>query len=138
MNSWVISCNPTKYNHAASFKENGFIDWITINDFKVGDTVYIYEVIPPKGRGGIVYKSEVIQASMSIDEKLDDRKFWKNGVYPSDYSGHKFSRLKLIGEVDDDRLSLNTLRDYGFTPPQGLGHLLDKKPTLLKYIEAIF
>ena len=137
MSSWVISCNPQVYNHAASFKQNGFIDWITVNNFEYGDIIYIYEVIPPRGRGAIVYKAEVTEVNLSLKDKFDDSAFWKNGVYPGDYSGHKFSRLQLVREKDDSKLSLTELRRYGFTPPQGVGHLLDKKPELLKYIQNL-
>jgi hypothetical protein len=138
MSHWLISCNPSVYRHSDSFRKNGFIDWITLNNFEVGDIVYIYEVMPPRGRGAIVYKTEVVMANLLSSEKIDDSDFWRNGVYPKGYSEHKFSRLKLLSEMESSELTISTLRDYDFTAPQGPGHLLDKKPDLLNHIQTIF
>ena len=135
MSSWVLSCNPQVYSHATSFRQNGFIDWVTVNRFEDGDIIYIYEVIPPRGRGAIVYKAEVAEVGLTLDNKTDDHVFWKDGVYPKDYSAYKFCRLKLISEKDDDSLSLESLRKHGFSAPQGFAYLLDNKPSLLKYIQ---
>ena len=82
MRYWVISTNPvTTYNAEASLRANGQMDWVTSNKFKLGDFVYVYEVIPPRGRGGIVYKLEVVADDITMDTKIDDRKYWAGGVY---------------------------------------------------------
>lgn len=138
MNTWIMSCNPQVYDHAASFKRNGYIDWVGTNKFEDGDTVYIYEVTPPRGRGAIVYKAEVATADLPPEEKTDDRIFWSGGTYPKNYSTSKFSRLNLVEEKNDDMLSLQALKPLGFTPPQGHAHQLDKKPDLLSYIRSRF
>jgi len=138
MSNWVLSCNPKVYDHAASFKKNGFIDWVTINKFEDGDIVYIYEVIPPRGRGAIVYKAKITKVDLTLDDKTDDHVFWKHGVYPKDYQAYKFSRMKLINEKEDIYLSLKSLREHGFTAPQGFAYLLDNKPNLLNFIQSRF
>lgn len=119
--------------------ENGEVDWVTKNNFEVGDIIYIYEVIPPRGRGGIVYKTEVIKTHLSREEKLDDRRFWSGQVYPKNLTQQtRFSRLKLISEPTSDGLSLEVLKERGFTAPQSLAYTLDKKPDLLSYIQKHF
>lgn len=137
MNSWVISSNPASYDAKRSLMENGEADWVTKNKFMVGDTIYIYEVVPPRGRGGIVYKTEVVKTNLSFREKLDDRKFWAGQAYPKNITEHsRFSRLKLIGEPSNGVLSLEALKSRGFTPPQGLAYRIAEP--LKPYIESFF
>lgn len=76
MSTWVIASNPATYNAEASLQTNGQMDWVTNNKFEVGDFVYVYEVIPPRGRGGIVYKLEVVADDITMATKIDDRRFW--------------------------------------------------------------
>lgn len=139
MSSWVISSNPATYDAKNAFQETNEVDWVTKQDFEVGDTVYIYEVIPPRGRGGIMYKTKIIKTDLTLNDKFDDRKHWASQTYPKNITElTKFSRLRLIEETNDKMLSLDTLKAHDFTPPQGLAHLLDKKPSLLSYIESNF
>lgn len=56
MSTWVIASNPATYNAEGSLEASGQMDWVTNNKFELGDIVYVYEVIPPRGRGGIVHK----------------------------------------------------------------------------------
>jgi hypothetical protein len=77
------------------------MDWVTSNKFAIGDVVYVYEVIPPRGRGGIVYKLEVVADDITMATKIDDRQFWAGGVYPKDLESFpRIFRLKLIGEAE--------------------------------------
>lgn len=139
MSSWVISSNPATYDAKNAFLDNVEVDWATKQDFEVGDTVYIYEVIPPRGRGGIMYKTKVIKTDLTLKDKFDDRRHWVGQTYPKNINEFtKFSRLSLIEESNNKKLSLGTLKAYDFTPPQGLAHLLDKKPKLLIYVESCF
>lgn len=139
MSSWVISSNPKTYNAEGSLAANDKVmDWVTNNKFEVGDTVYIYEVIPPRGRGGIVYKTTVTKTDISFAEKLKDREFWSDHVYPKNITQAIFSRLKLASELNSDGLSLKALKEHGFTAPQGQAYLLDNSPKLLAYIESQF
>lgn len=137
MSSWVISSNPTTYDAKSSLIENGEMDWVTKNNFAVGDIVYIYEVIPPRGRGGIVYKTKVIKTNLSLKEKLDDRRYWSGQTYPKNITGQTiFSRLKLIAEPSGGGLSLEEVKERGFTAPQGSAYRIVEP--LKAYIESFF
>jgi hypothetical protein len=139
MSSWVISSNPNTYNAKDSFAENFEVDWVTNNKFTVGDIVYVYEVTPPRGRGGIVYKTKVIKTNLSLDNKLNDRKYWQGQDYPTNITEQtRFSRLKLISKPNGNGLSLKELKKQGFTAPQGRAYLLDEKIDLLSYIQNHF
>lgn len=136
MRYWVISTNPvTTYNAEASLRANGQMDWVTSNKFKLGDIVYVYEVIAPRGRGGIVYKLEVVADDITMDTKIDDRKFWAGGVYPKNLGSYpSIFRLKLVGEAEGGVISLARLKQRGFTAPQ-IAYTLDNNPVLVEYIE---
>jgi len=136
MSTWVISTNPVKtYNAEASLRANGQMDWVTNNKFKLGDIVYVYEVIAPNGRGGIIYKLEVVADDITMATKIDDRKFWANGVYPKDLDSYaRIFRLKIVGEAEDGVIPLQKLKQRGFTAPQ-IAYTLDANPVLIEYIE---
>lgn len=136
MSTWVISTNPVKtYNAEASLRANGQMDWVTNNKFKLGDIVYVYEVIPPNGRGGIIYKLEVVADDITMATKIDDRKFWANGAYPNDLDSYaRIFRLKIVGEAEDGVIPLQKLKQRGFTAPQ-IAYTLDANPVLMEYIE---
>jgi hypothetical protein len=136
MRYWVIASNPATYNAEASLHANGQMDYVTNNKFEVGDFVYVYEVIPPRGRGGVVYKLEVVADDITMATKIDDRKFWAGGVYPKDLESFpRISRLKLMGEAENGVIPLQRLKKRGFTAPQGLANSLDTNPVLIEYIE---
>lgn len=136
MSTWVIASNPATYNAEASLQTNGQMDWVTNNKFELGDIVYVYEVIPPRGRGGIVYKLEVAADDITMATKIDDRLFWAGGVYPKDLESFpRIFRLKLLGEAEDDVIPLRELKKRGFTAPQGLANSLDANRSLIEYIE---
>ena len=137
MNTWVIASNPATYRVEGSLDANGQFDYVTNNKFKVGDVAYIYEVIPPRGRGGIVYKLEVVADDITMTTKIDDRQFWAGGDYPKDLDSFpRIFRLKLVGEAEDGVIPLKQLRQYGFTAPQGLANSLAAHPALIRYIEG--
>lgn len=136
MSTWVIASNPATYNAEASLQTNGQMDWVTNNKFELGDIVYVYEVIPPRGRGGIVYKLEVAADDITMATKIDDRRFWAGDVYPKDLESFpRIFRLKLLGEAEDSVIPLQELKKRGFTAPQGLANSLDTNPALIEYIE---
>jgi hypothetical protein len=136
MSNWVIASNPATYNSEGSLQANDQMDWVTSNKFAIGDVVYVYEVIPPRGRGGIVYKLEVVADDITMATKIDDRQFCAGGVYPKDLESFpRIFRLKLVGEAEDGVISLSKLKKRGFTAPQGLANSLDAHPALIEYIE---
>ena len=137
MSTWVIASNPATYNAEGSLEASGQMDWVTNNKFELGDIVYVYEVIPPRGRGGIVHKLEVVADDITMATKIDDRKFWAGGVYPKDLDSFpRIYRLKLVGDAEDGVITLKRLKARGFTAPQGLANSLDTNPALIEYIEG--
>lgn len=135
MSTWVIASNPATYNAEGSLDANGQMDWVTGNKFELGDIVYVYEVIPPRGRGGIVYKLEVVADDITMTTKIDDHQFWAGGVYPKDLDSFpRIFRLKLVGEADNGVIALAKLKKRGFTAPQGLANSLTNV-ALIEYIE---
>lgn len=136
MSNWVIASNPATYNAEGSLQTNNQMDWVTSNKFAIGDVVYVYEVIPTRGRGGIVYKLEVLADDITMATKIDDRQFWGGGVYPKGLESFpRIFRLRLIGEAEDGVIPLSKLKKRGFTAPQGLANSLDAHPALVEYIE---
>lgn len=138
MKAWVISSNPSTYDAREAFKAHPQVDWTIKNKFVAGDIVYIYEVTPPRGRGGIVYKTEVVQTNIAFEDKLDDEEFWAGEKYPPNLTLAIFCRLKLVSEARGTGLDLGSLKRHDFTAPQGQAYSLDKKPHLLEYIDSRF
>ena len=114
---WMISANGKIYDHASSFAKRGFIDWRQRAKYSVGDLVYIYCTRPFKK---VMYKCEVVRHSMPFSECVDDAEFWKDSdEYKNSQDGF-YARLKLLQQVDTDRLSLDALKDHGLSAaPQG-------------------
>ncbi len=117
MGKWMIAANGKKYDHAAAFQKWGFIDWRQRANYEVGDLVYIYCTRPYKR---VMYKTMVVNESMHADEIVDDREFWIDiNEYTKALSG-KYARLKLVEQVDSDKLSLEHLKEHGLNgAPQG-------------------
>lgn len=132
-NIWIISSNKNIYDYVGSFAANGFIDWRHRVKFNEGDTVYVY---CSKGVHKIKYKCVVLKHSMPFSERVDDEIFWKNRKEYEKSKSMRFARLKLEGEVDTDRLSLEALISNGLNKaPQGPKKI---SPELQAYIESCF
>lgn len=129
----MISANGNMYDHASSFETNGFIDWRQRAKYTIGDTVYIYCTRPFKR---VMYKCEVIEHSLAFSECIDDKDFW---IDANEYEKSKtglYARLKLIEQVDTNRLSLDSLIENGLkAAPQGPVKVSEE---LHKYIERYF
>lgn len=144
MNHFVISSNPADVYRARDWFEDGNtqVDWISAakNPLSVDDIVYIYEVTPSRGgRGGIVYRTKVIQTNLSLKNKFDDKAYWIGGDYP-DYidTSATFNRLELTAIPHHGVLPLKALQEYGFHPPINGAQSLDVNPNLLHSIEEHF
>lgn len=132
--NWIISANSSMYDHSSSFEHHGFIDWRQgKNKFNVGDTVYIYCNNPIKK---IRYKCIIEKHDMDFESIRDDKEYWlMEDEYYKSLDG-KFMRLRLIEQVDNDKLSLNQLKKNGLkAAPQGPVKLSDK---ILDYINSNF
>ena len=107
---WIMSANKKVYDHVGSFKKNGFIDWEQNVKYEVGDIVFIYFTKPLKQ---VMYKCEVEKHSMLFSQCIDDKEFWKDiNKYNRGKDGY-FVRLRLIEEVDNDKLKLEHLMKHG-------------------------
>ena len=117
MGNWMIAANGKIYDHAAAFQKWGFIDWRQRANYEVGDVVYIYCTRPYKR---VMYKTKVINESMHADEIVDDREFWIDINEFTKALNGRYARLKLVEQVDSDKLSLEYLKEHGLNgAPQG-------------------
>ncbi|NMB02698.1 MAG: HNH endonuclease [Firmicutes bacterium] len=130
---WMISANGNMYDHASSFATNGFIDWRQRAKYSVGDIVYIYCTRPFKR---VMYKCEVTKHSVPFSECIDDAQFW---IDHDEYEKSKvglYARLKLLDQVDTNRLSLESPVANGLSAaPQGP---VKVSPDLHAYIDSQF
>ena len=109
MESWLISSDTQKWDIESYFEEDGYIDWTRYANYEVGDIIYIYAKVPV---AKVMFKTVVVE---NFEEK---------------------SRLKLIGKVDTDALSLKNLRCHGLkNAPMGAKKLNGE---LEFYIERYF
>ena len=130
---WMISANGKMYDHASSFATNGFIDWRQRAKYSVGDTVYIYCTRPFKK---VMYKCEVMKHSMPFSQCIDDAIFWIDTDEYEKSKGGLYARLKLLEQVDTERLSLDVLLSKGLkAAPQGP---IKVDTDLHKYIDSHF
>lgn len=106
---WIASANNDLYDHEASFKKNGFIDWKQKNKFAVGDEVLIYRSV---GFYEIQYLCRIEKVNMDPDEAVDDTEFWRNGIKPKE---NRYYRARLVRKVDGIGLTLDKLKAHGLT-----------------------
>lgn len=139
MKTWIFPSNPDAFQIENAFQDLKIIDWGTRNNVKNGDHIYIYKSIGKNNpEGGIILKTEVIKENVIESELIDDRKYWLRGNF--DYKrGKKYIRVKLIGEIYDDKisskLSYNKLRKNGLNHTMPGPIILDNNPKLKAYIE---
>ncbi|MFK7100961.1 HNH endonuclease [Flavobacterium oreochromis] len=134
MKEWIISANPNKYNHSASFNDYSFIDWRQgKNKFEVNDIIYIYCTSPISA---IQFKCVVEKTNMIHSEIRDDKEYWINELeYTKSLNGY-FMRLRLINKISSTKLPLNILKLYGLkAAPQGP---IKVQAQLSRYLNEIF
>ncbi|WP_196159768.1 HNH endonuclease [Reinekea sp. G2M2-21] len=132
--NWLISANGKMYDHASSFAHFGSIDWRQGNvKYDIGDTVYIYCTNPIQR---VRYKCIVTELNKSSSQIRDDERYWINKEeYEKSLVG-KYFNLKLIEEVDSEKLSLSSLTEKGLkAAPQGPIKL---NSDLEEYISGVF
>ncbi len=130
MTTWLISANPNMFDHDAAFRKWGYCDWIQFGNFEIGDTVYLYA---SKQYGFIKFKTEVIKNNMKFEQIDKDDSLWLD-THDLKRQEAKFSRLKLVKRIDDNKLTLNRLRLHGLKNAPQRSKKLDGE--LLKYIES--
>lgn len=132
--NWLIAANSKIYDHASSFEHHGFIDWRQNNThYKVDDVVYIYCTTPIQK---IRYKCQVLQIGIPFHLIRDDKEYWKDENEYKQAQGGNFFRLKLLEQIDSDKLTLDALKTNGpKAAPQSPKRL---SSGLLSYIESVF
>lgn len=133
--NWIISANSNIYDHAASFKKRGYIDWRQSGNFQVGDIIYIYSTRPSSK---VEYKCIVEKINIPFNKIADDKKFWidKDEYYTSQKM--LYNRLKLIKHIDSEELHLSKLKKHGLkAAPQGPTRLIDERVGVKIYIESV-
>jgi len=131
---WFYQANPTLFDHALCFNENGFIDWHQNGrKHEVGDIVFVYISETEKK---IRYRARVVKTNMTFEEKIDDSKYWTN--YSEDRES-KYVRIELIDECDSELLSLDNLIKHGYkVGPIQPFCLNEKYSGLVNYINSVF
>lgn len=132
--NWLIAANAKMYDHASSFAHHGSIDWRQgIAKFNVNDVVYIYCTSPVQK---IRYKCEIVKTNKTSSEIRNDKEYWLNqNEYEKSLDG-MFINIRLLEEVDTDKLSLPLLLENGLkAAPQGPIKLKD---TLEAYVASVF
>lgn len=130
MTTWLISANANMYDHSAAFAKWGFVDWMQFANYEVGDIVYIYA---SKQEGVIKYKTIVTKNNMNISEIEEDDSFWHD-TRDLRRREMKYSRLKLVKRLDNNRLKLSFLREHGLKNAPQRAKKLDGE--LLEYIQS--
>jgi len=140
---WIITCKISGkdgYNVFDAFRDLNEIDWsrsaVTTN-VKKGDIIYIYVGEPYKK---IMLKT--ICTKTLVDEKdliIDDRKYYNNKSKWGYGGDGTYFRIKFIQKVNNDNLSLTSLRDKHFVKMNIQGSYKSENNELLfKYIQNIF
>lgn len=125
---WIMSANPTVFDHKAAFKKNGFIDWNQTRNFSVGDIVYIY-CSKPISR--IMYITKVEKINMLASEVIEEEVWWKK----THVQKNRYMRLRLISYVESVELALSNLQKNGMRyAPQSPSIV---KSELQRYIDQI-
>ncbi|MBQ7533327.1 MAG: hypothetical protein IKQ09_04945 [Bacteroidales bacterium] len=123
-NKWLVLGNSNKCNHTNSFHNNGFISWVQKSyPFQIGDIVFVYV------KGAVRFKT-VVEALIDYRQ---DCEYWIEKA-----PQHPTFRLKLIKELDDDKLKEVNLAKYGFKGGRSLRHYIHKNVKLLDYIDNVF
>lgn len=129
MTNWIMSANPTVFDHEAAFNKNGFIDWNQTRNFSVGDIVYIY-CSKPVSR--VMYMVEVEMVNMTYSQVVESEEWWK--IPPA--RKKRYMRLRLLSCIDSEELSLSNLQKNGMKyAPQSPSIV---KEDLQEYLDRFF
>ena len=102
MNSYVLICNPNRYDIIKCFKESDEVVWKNNRHCEVGDTVYIYVGRP---YSGLLYLCEVTEVNVALPADM---------TYVENDSKKKSTYMKLNKQKD--------LLSYGIKLPELLAN----------------
>jgi 5-methylcytosine-specific restriction enzyme A len=136
---WIIPANSKVYDHASSLEHFDFIDWHQgIYKYSIGDIVFLYCTLPYKK---IKYKCTVEKVDLPFEAIRDDKDYWiDKDKYTKSKIG-KFMRLRLLDQVDSEKLSLEQLLLNGLkAAPQGAVKVVDELRNYLhmNFSEEVF
>ncbi len=131
--NWIIPSNSKIFQPAEAFKRKGYIDWRQKVKFSAGDIVYIYCTKPFKK---IMFKTIVDKINIDFEDVTDDKEFWIDKQAYEERENCKYSRLRLLRNIDTEKLELDMLMKNGLkAAPQGPYRINEQ---LNKYISEIF
>jgi 5-methylcytosine-specific restriction protein A len=107
---WILPANEKYYNHVASFKKNGFVDWAQHARFEVGDIVYMYVSAPTSL---VTMKLEVEGTSIPFSKAMDDSEFWRDPSFFEKRKKAQFVRLRLLSDRPRLRIDRPVLLEMG-------------------------
>lgn len=131
--NWIISSNSKIFQLTEAFKKREYIDWRQKVKFNIGDIVYIYCTKPLKK---VMFKTIVDKVNIDFEDMTDDKEFWVNKQEYEEREKCKYSRLRLLKNIDTKKLELDILMKNGLkAAPQGPARIDEQ---LNKYISEIF
>ncbi|NFU40199.1 HNH endonuclease [Clostridium sporogenes] len=131
--NWIISSNSKIFQLTEAFKKREYIDWRQKVKFNIGDIVYIYCTKPLKK---VMFKTIVDKVNIDFEDMTDDKEFWVNKQEYEERENCKYSRLRLLKNIDTKKLELDILMKNGLkAAPQGPDRIDGQ---LNKYISEIF
>lgn len=108
MTSWIVPCNPEKYDIKGALQKLIQIDWHQkASSIETGDIVYIYVSKPYQK---ILFQCVVVKTNMD-DYEIDDRKFVKDGA--QFLNEGPYMRVHLVKKLDECDIDLKALRIQG-------------------------
>ena len=112
MNCWFFPVNDTLFRlDDAISAGQGTVDVRCSEAFAVGDRIYVYRKRPDDR---IRYEMEVVKTGIPMDESTDKLEFWADkGAYYAGLLTSRYCRLRLVREMNDDRLTGQALRSHG-------------------------
>lgn len=130
--NWIIPSNSKIFQPAEALKKRGYIDWRQKVKFSVGDIVYIYCTKPFKK---IIFKTIVDKININFEDMTDDKEFWIDKQAYEELENCKYSRLRLLQNIDTEKLELDMLMKNGLkAAPQGPARINEQ---LNKYISEM-
>jgi len=134
---WIIPANNSQFRIIDLFKERDVIDWTQKYNYNVGDEIYMY---CSTSYQRILFDVEVIKINITESEYINDDQygFWVESRKKDENNLYSRFKLKSKLEVDDDRLSINKLKEYGLKGNIQGSMVINEKPALLKYIQTVF
>lgn len=136
---WMIPANSKYFDLKGCVDKYGTVYWSQYFNFQKGDTGYIYCSSPDSA---VRYRFEVLEHDMNYSSNMDvEKEFYVNESDFEEFKSHnRMFYIKITGETQSNKLSLNNLIDNGMKcAPRGCLNLSDDSfKDLLEYIRENF